>query len=272
MRPIFALICAIFFVFSLVFSLPSLACTATEQGSIPHYDEHCPIEMVSIEAPRFLVQIKFSKKPHTQVIQELNKVKALGYPVAIQTIKEGFRLFVGPIQPKQLAAVSTKLAQLGYKSVMLKSVPDTPVAANSKLDRDQLAPEKTLSPPSIEAPQPLPAVKGEPQPQEVSYHVLGQIEGRVFYAPLVSPTQFQRLSFVEAYFSCAESGIDARIATQDEYIKLMASKVVIGEVADNLAVPFWLNAARSITRVNNKIEIRRAHAQTHYGVICSASN
>ncbi|MCG9780354.1 hypothetical protein [Photobacterium damselae] len=246
-----------------VLSLPSLGCELTIDNSISIYSSQCAITVSHQNTPQelILLQFKFSQNTHSSVLKEICHVQSLsGYPVALQEIKGGYRLFLGPMESHKIPLAKKHLAKLGYSSSLLKRLPITSKKHNITLENNTIMsqnnPQKTVISPVVDT--------------TFSYMSIAQIKKSILYTPMSAPYLLQRFSYKQAKQACAILGSSSRIANKYEYINLMASKEFIGEISASLAVPFWLTENTVVTRVEQQVEQRTASINTRYNVICTS--
>lgn len=239
-----------------VLSLPSLGCKLTNDNSISIYSSQCAVTIAHQKMPQepILLQFKFSKNMRSTVLQELHHVQSLlKYPVALQEFNDGYRLFLGPMEPNKISLAKVRLAKIGYSASLLKLPPITSMKHNATVENDLILPKNTAVSPKI-----------------FSYMSIAQINQSVLYTPMSNLSHLQRFSYKQAERACSVLGTNSRIANQHEYINLMASKDFISEISASLAVPFWLTEDAVVTRVGQQIEQRTASVNTQYSVICAS--
>ncbi|MGR5187862.1 hypothetical protein ACPV3S_20760 [Photobacterium damselae] len=247
-----------------VFSLPSLGCKLTIDNSIAIYSSQCAVTVSHQKTPQepILLQFKFSKKMRSDVLQEVRHVQSLlDYPVSLQEIKSGYRLFLGPMKSTKIPLAKIRLAKLGYTASLLKRPPQTSKKHNANVENNTILSQN----------KPKKAVSSSEADTIFSYMSIAQIDQSMLYTPMSNPSHLQRFSYNQAKRACAVLGANSRMANQYEYVNLMASKAFISEISTSLAVPFWLTENTVITRVEQQIEQRRASVNTKYSVICTSS-
>ena len=225
-----------FFLLSLFFyTAYSLGCEVEYIESIPFYSESCSINITNgKKSDELLLQIKFSTKNQNSIVATLEKLKsALPHNVAAQRINNGYRLFVGPVNQRQIRNAKILLSQVGYNEVVLKLMP-------------------------------LPEVKAELH--SFSYKPLGGIGSTFFYMPITMTMSPIVSNYNQALQVCRALGNNTRIAKWDEYGSILLSDAVS---LDDVAVPFWLSSKSVVTRFDHSISKRPSNKTINYKVICA---
>lgn len=256
------------------------SCTVFQRNGVMVFSDECNIDLRRPSGSTSIVlQFKFVDSSFDVATEELTRVKTkTDINVAMQSIKGGYRLFAGPIQPKYRSQYKTQLRKLGYQDSLIKWLPfifknnidevnhpttqpqkdDTSLA---KAKAKAVAEQKTAAvPPSV----------ANNQNKKVWFKGVGSSGERHFYLPMSSLETLSKLSFERAKWFCGSLSDKSRIANQQEYVALLSSDFFINELKGSIASPLWLNEQIVVTRVGNQVETRPSHYGVNYPTVCTA--